>query len=77
MGFWQSLLGTKTHCEGCGMVVPDAVAFRKNGQTYCGPTCCANVERLSSVPPPVAASKPFTGDSSRDRVMQADRESAP
>jgi hypothetical protein len=51
MGIWQQLTGKKTHCAGCGVVVP-VTPENKFEETYCSETCRTNVRRLSSIPPP-------------------------
>ena len=50
MGFWQKLIGTNLHCVGCGCVVPEATAFRRDGEVYCGEPCWRTVNRLSNPP---------------------------
>lgn len=54
MSLWQSLFGTKTHCAGCGTVVPGVTPTRGE-DVYCGEVCRANVIRLSTIPPSRAA----------------------
>lgn len=51
MGIWDSLIGRKTYCAGCGAVVP-ARQFNPFEETYCSETCNRNVRRISSFPPP-------------------------
>lgn len=53
MGFWQSLVGTKAHCAGCGLVVDPNHAIREGEDLYCSQACRAQVVRLSQ--PPVSA----------------------
>lgn len=50
MGIWNALIGRKTHCAGCGTVVP--AEKNKFEEVYCSDVCRRNVDRLSSVPPP-------------------------
>ncbi|MFW5739720.1 MAG: hypothetical protein ACOC1F_05080 [Myxococcota bacterium] len=50
MGIWDTLIGRKTHCAGCGTVVP-GWRNRKKEEVYCSDACRRNVERISSVPP--------------------------
>jgi hypothetical protein len=56
MSLWQSLFGTKTHCAGCGAVVP-GVDPRPGEDVYCSEVCRANVVRLSTIPPARAVPK--------------------
>ena len=51
MGLWQTLTGTKTHCAGCGTVIPVTLES-KYDEIYCSDACRRNVQRLSSAPPP-------------------------
>lgn len=53
MSIWDSLIGRKTHCAGCGMVVP-VDRFNRFEEVYCSEACRKNVQRISSVPPPPA-----------------------
>lgn len=48
---WQLLTGRKTHCAGCGAVIPMTLE-NKYEEVYCSDVCRRNVARLSSVPPP-------------------------
>lgn len=50
MGFWQSLIGTKAHCSGCGLVVDPNTATREGQELYCSQACRAQVVRLSQPP---------------------------
>ncbi len=51
MGFWQSLIGTKPHCAGCGQVIVPDKAIQHANELYCSEACFSQVVRLSSVPP--------------------------
>lgn len=51
MTIWDSLIGRKTHCAGCGAVVP-IDKINKFDDVYCSDTCRRNVQRISSFPPP-------------------------
>lgn len=48
---WQLLTGRKTHCTGCGAVIPTAIE-NKYDEIYCSDACRRNLARLSSSPPP-------------------------
>lgn len=50
MGFWQSLIGTKAHCAGCGQVVDPHMAIRDGQDLYCSEVCKSQVVRLSHPP---------------------------
>ncbi len=51
MGLWEALVGRKTHCAGCGAVVPVELES-KYDEVFCSEACERNFKRLSSVPPP-------------------------
>jgi len=54
MGIWQALTGKKTHCTGCGTVVP-TTKTNKFEDIYCSDVCRRNYLRLSSIPPPAGS----------------------
>jgi hypothetical protein len=53
MGLWNALTGKKTHCAGCGTVVPVNLENQFD-EVYCSEACERNFKRLSSAPPPPA-----------------------